>query len=268
MQKEKECYTDRSRLRFILFMVLSGICSGIAVFVTLPLVDGSEFSWGTLFAASQNNGSSVSSGNSSVEETTDDNAVFGNQLPENYTAQRSEGGGRERYTASYNNTTYSSTNSQGSNGISYGDSYTTKNTYAGRNMINTNQTPAQLLQTPNTNATLTTRHTQQVYNSTTPPVAVKQPGRHTENVADAVVKAGNGVKTAVTVAKQARSSSSSGLPPDDDDPVDVPFDGGLTALLITGVAYGAKRIRTARSKFGSPSKHILLNSRDFAGDKR
>ena len=38
------------------------------------------------------------------------------------------------------------------------------------------------------------------------------------------------------------------LPPDDIDPLNVPFDGGASILLASGLAYGAKKYRERKSK--------------------
>ena len=38
------------------------------------------------------------------------------------------------------------------------------------------------------------------------------------------------------------------LPPDDIDPLNVPFDGGASILLASGLAYGAKKYRERKRK--------------------
>ena len=38
------------------------------------------------------------------------------------------------------------------------------------------------------------------------------------------------------------------LPPEDPDPLNVPFDGGASILIASGLAYGAKKYRERKSR--------------------
>jgi hypothetical protein len=239
MQKERDEYKDRSRLRFILLMVLTGICSGVAVIITAPLADGGEFSWSAVFAGFQGDGGSGIYASGGGEESRSGDGVFGSELPGIQIAQKSVSASVEKYTAPSNgNNNEGNTNS--------GNTYTPENIYTGRSIITTNQTEGQLQQAPGSSVLVTTNQNAQQAesnNNNNALLASRQTPVNTQSVVEGVSKSSKAVSSAVSSARGVSSSNPPALPPDDGDPVDVPFDGGLTALLITGIAYGVKRMR-------------------------
>jgi hypothetical protein len=256
----------KEKVRLMLWMLLTCIGSLVTMIYMIPIIDGKGISLELVLGDRIGvDGSGYISGN---EETGTGSDVFSTQSMENYSALRSSGDkstgtgrqGNDKQSETYaaiNNAPVISNNSAG---------YTvvpgSTGVYASRNAVSPTNTASPLLQPQQGNEFLNKQHaTAGQPNNTTALASGARPA--TTAIVEGVAKVGSAVKAVVVNARGGGGSNPPALPPDDGDPVDVPFDGGLTALLITGLAYGVKRMKgTEKKRIGHNAMSIQCPCKD------
>jgi hypothetical protein len=237
----------KEKVRLMLWMLLTCIGSLVTMIYMIPIIDGKGLSLELVLG--DRIGVDGSGYIGSNEETGTGGDMFSTQSMENYPAVKSNGDkgtgtsssrqGNDKQSETYaaiRNSPVISTNSADYSGV-----------YAARNTITPTNSALPLLQPQQGNQFLNKQHaTADRPNSTAALASGVKPG--TTGIAEVAAKVGSAVRAVVVTARSSGGSNPPALPPDDGDPVDVPFDGGLTALLITGLAYGVKRMKVYKQR--------------------